>query len=596
MINNVRNTRSSATLGLATGLDTASVIDGMLMGTQQKIDRQLGLKQQITWKQQMIRDVISSLHTFQRSFFDGLNPKTNLLSEGFFLAKRTTTTSSSVSAIATANAASEVTIDRITQLAKPSQLKGNSAVSSEIRLTIDADMLRQDRLVRFNLDGVEKSITLKGSNNTEMLSFIRSDLSKLFGSAVAVDEFGAVTVEGNRRLTILGGSDALGAIGLSHPGSNRLIMSSSLDRLALTTALTGDDFRFSINHVEFVFTKDNTLLDVINRVNQSDANVRMSYNEIENRFVITSDSLGEGIPISVSESQGNLLSSLLNSSDLSGSLEYVNGANAILSVDGKVIERNNNSFDLSGFSVTLSQLSNVPVTISSQPNQDSIVDGLTKFVDQYNLLIDQVSSMISEKSEYRDYPPLTDSQKKDMSENEIELWEKKAKTGLLRNEPQLQSLLNDMRSALLSSGAVSGLSLSELGITSGGYAQLGRLSVDENKLRKAINENGTLVQSLFTDQIHGISRKMNNVIQNAARSSVLNPGSLVVIAGIANTSSATKNLLFDRIISVDRMISNLQRSYEVQKDRYWKQFTNLEKVMSRMNAQSSWLQQQLTQE
>jgi len=596
MINNVRNTRSSATLGLATGLDTASVIDGMLMGTQQKIDRQMGLKQQITWKQQMIRDVISSLHTFQRSYFDGLNPKTNLLSESFFLAKRTVTSSASVSAIATASAVSEVTIDRITQLAKPSQLKGNHEVSSEILLTIDADMLKADRLIRFNLDGVEKSITLRGNNDAEMISYIRSDLAQLFGTAVSIDDLGAVTVEGNRRLTILGGSDALGAIGLSQPSSNRLIMSASLDRLALSSALTGDDFRFSINHVEFDFNKENTLLEVINRVNQSDANVRMSYNEIEDRFVITSDSSGKGIAISVSESQGNLLSSLLNSSDLSGNLSYFGGANAILSVDGQVIERNNNSFDLSGFSVTLSQLSNVPVTINSQPNQDSIVDGLTKFVDQYNLLIDQVSSLISEKSEYRDFPPLTDSQKKDMSENEIELWEKKAKTGLLRNEPQLHSLLNDMRSALLSSGAVSGLSLSDMGITSGGYAQLGRLSVDENKLRKAVNENGTLVQSLFTDQNHGIAKKMNAVIHQAARSSVLNPGSLVVIAGIANTSSATKNLLFDRIVSVERMISNLQRSYEVQKDRYWKQFTNLEKVISKMNAQSSWLQQQLTQE
>jgi flagellar hook-associated protein 2 len=58
-----------------------------------------------------------------------------------------------------------------------------------------------------------------------------------------------------------------------------------------------------------------------------------------------------------------------------------------------------------------------------------------------------LNDKISEKIQY-DYEPLTDEQKEEMTESEIEKWEEMAKSGLMRNDRQISGLLSDMRSAI----------------------------------------------------------------------------------------------------------------------------------------------------
>ena len=50
--------------GLASGMDTESIVKSLLMGTQTKIDKQSGLKQQLKWKQDIyiFLQVLSNLH------------------------------------------------------------------------------------------------------------------------------------------------------------------------------------------------------------------------------------------------------------------------------------------------------------------------------------------------------------------------------------------------------------------------------------------------------------------------------------------------------------------------------------------------------
>ncbi len=53
------------------------------------------------------------------------------------------------------------------------------------------------------------------------------------------------------------------------------------------------------------------------------------------------------------------------------------------------------------------------------------------------------------KKKYYDYKPLTADEKASLSEEEIELWEDKAKSGLLQSDSTLQSIANAMRTAIL---------------------------------------------------------------------------------------------------------------------------------------------------
>ena len=70
--------------GLASGLDTEDMVDKLLSGTQAKIDKQNAKKQQIEWKQEIYRDVITKINSFSDKYFSffGTN-NTNLLSSSF---------------------------------------------------------------------------------------------------------------------------------------------------------------------------------------------------------------------------------------------------------------------------------------------------------------------------------------------------------------------------------------------------------------------------------------------------------------------------------------------------------------------------------
>ena len=54
--------------GLVSGMDTASMVDSMLSGTQSKLDKQNATKQQILWKQEIYRDIISKANAFQTNY------------------------------------------------------------------------------------------------------------------------------------------------------------------------------------------------------------------------------------------------------------------------------------------------------------------------------------------------------------------------------------------------------------------------------------------------------------------------------------------------------------------------------------------------
>ena len=104
-------------------------------------------------------------------------------------------------------------------------------------------------------------------------------------------------------------------------------------------------------------------------------------------------------------------------------------------------ERSTNTFQISGFEVTLKKASNVDVNFSSATDTDKILESVTKFVDEYNKILADLNGQIREKT-YRDFQPLTIEQRADLDEKEIELWEEKAKSGTLRNDNIMSSALS----------------------------------------------------------------------------------------------------------------------------------------------------------
>ena len=204
-------------------------------------------------------------------------------------------------------------------------------------------------------------------------------------------------------------------------------------------------------------------------------------------------------------------------------------------------------------------------------------------------LIDEFNDLISAKPTYKNYPPLTDAQKNEMSQQEIVLWEEKAKEGLLRNDSTIYDLLNDMRRALYNRVSDSAYALYDLGIeTSGIYSDYGKLVItDKSKLQKAIESDPESIRALFNDEEKGIATSINNLINSSTRVSYASSGSLVKLAG---TAAYTGKSSLDRQIElIEERLKRLQTQYNTEKTRYWNQFNRMEELIAIMYQQSSWL-------
>lgn len=131
------------------------------------------------------------------------------------------------------------------------------------------------------------------------------------------------------------------------------------------------------------------------------------------------------------------------------------------------------------------------------------MNNIKAFVDLYNEVLTALDSKITEPR-YRDYQPLTSEEKDAMKEADIEKWEEKARSGLLRSDSIIEGILTDMRRIVAETvGGIDGLkSLNEIGISAGAYLtnKTRTLTIDERKLREAIEKDPEAVAKIFNNE------------------------------------------------------------------------------------------------
>ena len=222
---------------------------------------------------------------------------------------------------------------------------------------------------------------------------------------------------------------------------------------------------------------------------------------------------------------------------------------------------------------------------------DDLAKKLTDFVTAYNKIIDKVNTLTSESPDLDvkiKYKPLTDSDKEDMSEDEIEKWNKKAQEGLLQNDSALNGILSELRSAVNTIEESTGLSLSKLGIKtqSYDYTSGGQLGVDTEQLKETLTSSSDAVKDLFTGE-DGVSQKIKNVLDKYV-GTFGGDGILLLKAG-SKTRTNDTSLLSTQIKQYEDTIDDLTDQLEDEQDRYWSKFTAMEQALSTLNAQSSYL-------
>ncbi|MFE8701656.1 flagellar filament capping protein FliD [Cytobacillus sp. FJAT-54145] len=353
-------------------------------------------------------------------------------------------------------------------------------------------------------------------------------------------------------------------------------------------------------HSSFLVSGSESLNSVISRVNSSSAGVNMFYDSFTGQMTMSRTETGDFNKTGQEMfTRGNFLNHVLRMGIAQGAETKVEGKNAIFEINGLQTERTSNNFEMTGVTFNLKKTfteAEGAVGISVTNNGEEVFKNIKDFVAKYNELIDKMNKKISE-DRYRTYLPLTDEQREAMSEDQQEKWEEKAKSGLLRRDPLLSSALTSMRmnfSSPVANDQVSGLfnQMAKLGITtSANYLEGGKLQIDEAKLKKAIEDDPTSVENFFKGD--GTTESQKGVVHRLYDSVTKTMDQLKLKAG--NSFSTLQQYTIGRELdNTNDRIDRFEDRLKQVEDRYWRQFTAMEKAIQRSNEQSMQLMNQFS--
>lgn len=380
--------------------------------------------------------------------------------------------------------------------------------------------------------------------------------------------------------------------------SNQISTTQTLDSFGLTADEKGK-YNFSINGVNFSFSGDTTIKDMMSEVNASKAGVKMSYTTLTNQFTITANEYGRGTQITFEDGEEGLL----NAFGFNEGAQFTEGQNTTVEINGEYIETTSNSYTVDGTTFTFTAAAEgTEFTNEVTRDYSKAIDAIKSFVEDYNKLIEEVYGYVDDEPN-KDYYFLTDDDKEDMdlSESQEEKWDKLAKKGILYRDSTLQSIMSSLRTVIYSSvDAPDGtkVGLYRLGITTtSNYSDHGKLQFDANitdeQFESIFAQYADEFAKLFNDKNDGIAYKFDNVLNGAVKTSGAESdrGILVQKAGVSGTASATTNSIYNQIKSLKTMIDTLKDRYEQQQERYWKLYSNMETSLGKINGQSSYIQQ-----
>lgn len=286
----------------------------------------------------------------------------------------------------------------------------------------------------------------------------------------------------------------------------------------------------------------------------------------------------------------------------------VTGTNAQAIIDGKTYNLDSNKITVAGVTYNFNNVSEAgkTTTVNVSQDTDKIVDNVKKFVDMYNTMLDSLNDKLSEER-YSDYKPLTKEQEAEMTEEQIKKWNEKAKSGLLYHNNEVRNLVSDMREALYTPvDAVDSKynSLSAIGITT--TTTKGHVTIDEDKLRKALTEDPDCVYQLFaSDQdssyIAG-STNTNKLTAYEKKEDYKNTGianrlynamteNMGIFEDYAGTSKATddQSYLGKLITNMQTKMTSFQTLMKSYENKLYDKYDAMEVALSKLGAQLSYI-------
>jgi len=375
-------------------------------------------------------------------------------------------------------------------------------------------------------------------------------------------------------------------------------------------------------------SKDSTISDAVKALR--DVGLNASFDENNGRIFLSSSATGASTDFSLksdgSDASKNLLNTLALNTDASEVTEAskratkIDGSDAAIVLNGVVYTSSSNNFSINGLSISVNavtdsvdlskaktngsldadkisdMLVNTPlndseaISITTSTDTQGIYDKIKDFITSYNNIINKMTKLYNADSA-GNYEPLTDDEKSEMSDSEIEKWETKIKDSLLRRDSTLSTVMSAMTTAMSGGATVNGKTyfLSNFGISTLGYMNAAENEQnayhidgdedDENtsgntdKLMTALNSDPDTVM----DFMKQMATNLYNAIDKQMTSTTLR--SKYSIYNDKEMTTQYKNYT-TTIKEWETKISNKE-------DYYYKKFSSMEIALSKLNSQTS---------
>lgn len=392
-------------------------------------------------------------------------------------------------------------------------------------------------------------------------------------------------------------------------------------------------------------TKDSTIQDVVNALKDNGLNA--SFDANNGRIFVSSKSTGKAADFSLvsattkfvekKDADGNVIkdsngkptmeSVALSAEEQAASKKLIgllgldtdssnaygdkaakiNGRDAVIVLNGVKYTNTTNDFAINGLNISVNGVTDdvadpdsdaclsglndsTAVSINTTTDSQEIYDTVKDFLTEYNNIINEITKLYNADSA-GSYEPLTDDEKDKMSDTEIEKWETKIKDSLLRRDNSLSSVMNAMMTSMSQSIEINGKSYS---LSSFGIQTLGFLNAAENE-QNAYHINGDeddentsgkedKLMAAITSDPDTVIEFMKQLTTNLYKSidDQMQSNDLRSRYKIYNDKEMDK-----QYTNLTKTIKEWESKVSDKEDYYYKQFSNMETALAKLQSQTS---------
>ena len=527
--------------GMISGMDTESIINAYATPAKTRLDKAKKSKQLNTWTQDAWKDINSKIYSFYSKTLS-----TNRLSSAYRKTK-TTTSNGALTVTAGAETPKGVQTAQILNTAKAAYLTG-----SEVKAGSE---LKGDENLATAL-GIESGSEIKltsGGKDTNIV--IAGDMS--------AEDKAAAEAAGKKVVTSM--NDLVSVLKKAGVNAN---FDTANQRLFVSAKSTGEKNDFSLT-ADF-----------------SGEGAAKSMNALAKLGIA-----GEAVINDYIKAQGNTSTKaeVMTEFGIKDLATKIDGEDARLKVNGAEFKSATNSFNINGSTFEINYMpadTNEVISINTAVDFDGVYNVVKDMLKEYNELVNEMSKLYNAPSS-KGYDPLTDEQKEEMSEKEIDEWENKIKESLLRKDGTLSDVMLAITGEMGKGIEVGGktLYLSNFGIGSQGYFEASEneryaLHIDgdtddevsagkEDKLRSMISKDPEAVTEFF--------QKLSSNLYNTLYKQMSGNSSMSSIYKVYNDKKLTEEGK-----DWDKKIKELEQKVTDVEDKWYSKFGKMESKLAKL--------------